>query len=662
VAKFRQTLSDPDTRGLGAVSTSGETAGVVGRGLQNLAALGEDVLDVAVSRKEAQASQALSAGMQEARSQDEALAGAEAEAIYQASQELPTNASLFAGNNEEDIQAVLQAKTALNRIEKARLSRTNKDLHQRAFLAAHMNNKFLDADDISRAARSITGGSNATDMYKELAEAQSINEENLRRFFADVPAGHTPESYWKLRHSEEQAKLYQFGENAMQDELNKTTMISNMTFEFQTALSAAGEITEDVAVGLLATLDADIQKIFRQAQEAYSRSGISGEKLNTKLSTLRTQLDTQRKNAVSEIKMRREMRKEDLDKLEDARHKNFINNMTMDEKTKEGLFNLGLDANEIGDAILLLETVKPESLDGLRGLFANHLDRVTEGAGLSPEAVELLKSDYANADAILRLFAQSIENALGRGTEGRDDLIKLLVGKQEGGGYTDGYLRLRYSEALQGMKPVQHLAVEALTDMSYSPETSDDTSGILDSQGRPDPNAIIHAWNSAGLGEIELTPQTLEYMKTKSSEWVEEIKVMQGEAALHPMDGSGNIKWKMENAFELRVPREAIDRQPEAQAARSARRQGSSLAGRAGMPVGVSPVGTTTLEDNVRRINTFIYLLHHTGNADLAEKIYEAVEQKAQNVEEVVEEQTTTDTKESTETAEVVQYSDLPGN
>jgi hypothetical protein len=651
VAKFRQTLSDPDTRGLGATSTSGETAGVVGRGLQNLAALGEDVLDLAVSRKEAQASQALSAGMQEARSQDEALARAEALEIRQASLSLPSRDELFAGNDEEDTQAVLQAKTALTRIENARLSRTNKDLHQRAFLAAHMNNKFLDADDISRAARSITGGSNATDMYKELAETQSFNEKQITAFLESVEPGFTPEAWYKHQVNKAQAEQYEYS-GGPQDEVNLSRMYSNDTIAFHADLNGipAEDLTTDLQRAIISSLTAKLDTSLRQYEAGLT--AVSASDARTKMVSAESRRNEIIKDAWAEMDRLRTMSREDREKVESARLENFYNNMSTDPLTREALRNSKLTPEDVGEMLTFIETHKAGSVKDLKAKLTEYVARLGK-EGTTKEEIAAIEDQIATVDNVVRIFTRSMERYFQgfdkQPEKSKDQIFKLLVGGKSSDTQVDGLLRLRYMQALEGQEPLQHIAASALIETEYSTEISADTSGIIDSEGRVDVNAVISAMEDGGLFNLELTAQTKNYIKQKTADVVEALGVLEVNPILRDMDGTGRVKWKLGGAREFSVSSDQVQAQSDF----------STVSVNRFMALERQQVGLTQLQQDMDTLNAFVYLLHRTGNDDLAEKIYEAVEQKGQNVEEVVEEQTNASTQENTETAEVVQYSDL---
>jgi hypothetical protein len=197
MAKFDETVSDPNLKNLGS-------AGKAGGGVNAVQAV-KGITQVAsayVSERKGQAEQDFLEDLQEARTADFERDQRISQGIRQASLALPDTAEV----PPEDIGDVLNQ---YNRIQSAR-SNIGQDLRVRAVTATAANRKFLSHDAIVRAgqrARGLSAESKALDLAKE----KSPQEQWIERVIAEKPVGQSLQNYMRVTQDTSRAELFAQG-------------------------------------------------------------------------------------------------------------------------------------------------------------------------------------------------------------------------------------------------------------------------------------------------------------------------------------------------------------------------------------------------------------------------------------------------------------------
>lgn len=197
MAKFDETVSDPNLKNLGS-------AGKAGGGVNAVQAV-KGITQVAsayVSGRKGQAEQDFLEDLQEARTADFEKDQRISQGIRQASLALPDPAEV----PPEDIGDVLNQ---YNRIQSAR-SNIGQDLRLRAVTATAANRKFLSQDAIVRAgqrARGLSAESKALDLGK----TKSPQEQWIEKVIAEKPVGQSLQNYMRVTQDTSRAELFADG-------------------------------------------------------------------------------------------------------------------------------------------------------------------------------------------------------------------------------------------------------------------------------------------------------------------------------------------------------------------------------------------------------------------------------------------------------------------
>ena len=576
MAKFDETMSDPDLRNLRGGSSSTGSGSAVAQGVSDLASLAVDYVG---SRRKKQAQEDFAYGLDRARSADAKIAEYEANKIREQSAAIPSKEEMLSGSDEEDAVEIAQIKKELNRIQQARISMASKALRERSFMAAQLNNGWLDSDDIRRAASATKYGADQVQAYQKLADASTIQETEMRKFLEEIPTGWTPDSYLKYKMAVAAEKQYEYSgdaqdvqrilDSAENDRFAASVMLTNSESrdygQFPDTLQGNTDYSNQVISDFEFTRNA-------HRNDLVKKLGSSALGSSKKAETLK-KYDEKTASKIAELRNKEAYyRQQDRENLETGRQiraeaaftneQNFLNNMSLAPEVVNMINNLDISPENMGSVLHIMASTQSGTIAELEEFFKNYMARLGTDPNMSEEQKAELAANGRTAINFAGAWLHNASTQLAR-LQGRDvtDAEKSRMFSRAfgtSGNVFEGMMQKRYYTALAGNPVLQGSVVDIILNGDIASGESDSSSkGSILADGTLSINAI-----GEGLfnGTLEWTEAGIEKLKTRLPEIVSEVEnLMQIHGVvpkLRDVDGNGDIKRAVPGMQELYLTEE----------------------------------------------------------------------------------------------------------